>query len=389
MCTIRNFPNNIEHCVEWGLSIFDKIFHQGFLDLNKLQNNKQDLLKEINMLDNKENIQERYAVVYYLSMYYLNKNINNLVELGNYIYNNYYYNVIDELLQTHTDDAFWTGNKLKPILKKPSGILNKNYYLSILNIIDKENNELRNIELVNIKQTIVDYKSIIQTVNLEKETIIPIDLIYDKDNALHLDMMTKLVNLRAKCYNIKEEENITIQLLSGRVIPALSTTTSIVSGFLILDIIKYLAGLNVYSETNINIGINSYTRYKAFRPKVTYNNMFHKDYGIEIKTVPEHFNTWSMLEINGNKNSIKTNIDLCKYLKHNLNILNIDMLILENFIVYSKEKNNSINLKKLYSLMSNKKGFNVSKKEPLIIEIISFTNEFVPVLTPGIKLTLL
>ena len=117
--------------------------------------------------------------------------------------------------------------------------------------------------------------------------------------------------------------------------------------------------------------------------------MFHKDYGIEIKTVPEHFNTWSMLEINGHKNSIKTNIDLCKYLKHNLNILNIDMLILENFIVYSKEKNNSINLKKLYSLMSNKKGFNVSKKEPLIIEIISFTNEFVPVLTPIIKLTLL
>ena len=95
--------------------------------------------------------------------------------------------------------------------------------------------------------------------------------------------MTNLVNIRARCYNIKESDKVHIQLLSGKIIPALSTTTSIISGFVVLDIIKYLSGNKNFSETNINIGINQYTRYKAFNPKVTHNNMFNNDYGMQFR----------------------------------------------------------------------------------------------------------
>ena len=34
MCTIRNFPNKIEHCVEWGLELFNKIITQVVIDYN-------------------------------------------------------------------------------------------------------------------------------------------------------------------------------------------------------------------------------------------------------------------------------------------------------------------------------------------------------------------
>jgi ubiquitin-activating enzyme E1 len=27
MCTLRNFPNQIEHCIEWGRDLFSKLFH--------------------------------------------------------------------------------------------------------------------------------------------------------------------------------------------------------------------------------------------------------------------------------------------------------------------------------------------------------------------------
>lgn len=26
MCTLRNFPNQIEHCIEWGRDLFSKLF---------------------------------------------------------------------------------------------------------------------------------------------------------------------------------------------------------------------------------------------------------------------------------------------------------------------------------------------------------------------------
>lgn len=32
MCTLRNFPNQIEHCIEWGRDLFNRIFVDGPTD---------------------------------------------------------------------------------------------------------------------------------------------------------------------------------------------------------------------------------------------------------------------------------------------------------------------------------------------------------------------
>ena len=32
MCTLRNFPNLIEHCIEWGRAKFDELFVDGPAD---------------------------------------------------------------------------------------------------------------------------------------------------------------------------------------------------------------------------------------------------------------------------------------------------------------------------------------------------------------------
>jgi ubiquitin-activating enzyme E1 len=29
MCTLRNFPNQIEHCIEWGRAAFNELFVDG------------------------------------------------------------------------------------------------------------------------------------------------------------------------------------------------------------------------------------------------------------------------------------------------------------------------------------------------------------------------
>jgi len=392
MCTIRNFPNNIEHCVEWGLGIFDKIFNTGISDYSLFILNRKQLFDEIDLMDNETNKQARYALIYYLYNYYNKKTYRSLVQLGNYIYTTNYYNIINELLETHNEESFWVGNKLKPKLLAPKDILDSKYYYNILNLLDPLNISIIKSSKLRIKTSTIDYQTYLKSVhssNKDASYVKPSkNNIYDKDISSHLEIMASIVNLRAKCYNIEESDTVTIQLLSGKIIPALSTTTSVVSAFVVLDIIKYLTGINKFSETNINIGINQYTRYKAFKPMVTHNNMFHPDYNMKIKTIPRSFTTWDRIHIDGKGCMVKTNKDLYNYLKDKFELENIDMITSGNFIIYSCLSNKEIRLTELYKYYRKLKNHKVSIKEPLILDVLSFDTNRIPILLPPVVYTL-
>ena len=84
---------------------------------------------------------------------------------------------------------------------------------------------------------------------------------YDKDNDLHNKIMTHIVNLRAETYNIDKADNLKVKLISGRVVPALSTTTSVIAGFVMFDILKHLSSNSKIwiikpTECNINLANN-------------------------------------------------------------------------------------------------------------------------------------
>ena len=52
MCTIRNFPNKIEHCIEWGLELFENIITKSLQDMDKFINAKASLKEELDNLGN-------------------------------------------------------------------------------------------------------------------------------------------------------------------------------------------------------------------------------------------------------------------------------------------------------------------------------------------------
>ena len=393
MCTIRNFPNNINHCIEWSLNIFDKLFNTGLRDMNKFIDSKDEFIRYMNDVENEKECIERYNLVYYLFNAVHKKNILSITQLVNFIYKYYFTDIIKEILETHPvnsmdDDGklFWSGNKIKPNLIDSIDILEKQVFISISTLLDIDI-EITHIP-INNNISIMD-KTCINRLSEGKKSYLRKPLPYDKDNDIHMTCLVHLTNIRAVCYNIPEGETIDIKLISGKIIPALSTTTSIISALVVLDIIKYLAGIQTYSETNINIGVNAFTRYKAFKPKITYNNMFHPDYGMDIKTAPCHFSTWDTVCINGNKNSVNTNIELYHYIKDTHDIGNIEMITSESFIIYSDRTKQVRNMKEIYTYYKKMKGYNISFKEPLLLEVMSFDKDLVPVLIPNILFTLL
>lgn len=52
--------------------------------------------------------------------------------------------------------------------------------------------------------------------------------------------MGGVANLRARNYNIEETDNFKIKLISGKIIPAIATTTAMVVGCVGIEILKYL-----------------------------------------------------------------------------------------------------------------------------------------------------
>lgn len=72
--------------------------------------------------------------------------------------------------------------------------------------------------------------------------ITPLDFEKDDDNNLHMDFIVACSNLRATNYKIATADRHTSKLIAGKIIPAIATTTSVVSGFASLELYKFAQG---------------------------------------------------------------------------------------------------------------------------------------------------
>jgi hypothetical protein len=67
-------------------------------------------------------------------------------------------------------------------------------------------------------------------------------LSFDKDNfsLKHIDFIKTTANLRSNIYNLKEVDFLETQRIAGNIIPAIATTTSLIAGFVSLELLKYV-----------------------------------------------------------------------------------------------------------------------------------------------------
>lgn len=82
----------------------------------------------------------------------------------------------------------------------------------------------------------------LQALDKSKFTITPLQFEKDDDNNLHMDFIVAASNSRAANYKIAPADRHKSKFIAGKIIPAIATTTSLVSGWAVLEVIKLIMG---------------------------------------------------------------------------------------------------------------------------------------------------
>jgi len=125
----------------------------------------------------------------------------------------------------------------------------------------------------------------------------------DDDTNFHMALITAVANLRARNYKIKEVSQHQAKFIAGKIIPAIATTTALVTGLVCLEQYKVIQKLPVeaYRNTYVNLAISLFAMSEPFPP--TYTTITLKNKG-EWK-----WSLWDMMDVDTNDGTLQEFLD--------------------------------------------------------------------------------
>ncbi|XP_058054330.1 ubiquitin-like modifier-activating enzyme 1 isoform X1 [Anopheles bellator] len=299
ICTLKNFPNAIEHTLQWARDTFEGIFKQAAENAAQYITDPTFIERTLKLpgvqpLEALESVKK--ALIDERP-----KNIEDCVKWARVHFEEQYSNQIRQLLfnfppdqTSSTGQPFWSGPKRLPMAIDfdPDNALHLDYVHATANLkaevygIPQQRNRdmVRKIVMqvevpkfvprsgVKIAVTdaalqaeenggggggglgmVGDDMDPDRVSRLQHElaslgrpdfTITPLEFEKDDDNNLHMDFIVAASNLRAANYKIPPADRHKSKLIAGKIMPAIATTTSLVAGCASLELYKLAQGFN-------------------------------------------------------------------------------------------------------------------------------------------------
>lgn len=354
MCTLRHFPHLIEHCIEWARAEFSDVFEGAPKDANKVL---ADAEAYVRGLEGSSKPGEQYAklqaVKTLLEGAAKATDMNGCIQLAMDYFVHQFRNRINDLTHTlprdhmHEDPVtkemkpFWTGSRRFPntaefdidneahlaFLHACANLYAFMFHVPQVSDLAEFKAQLRaaNVEVkpwappskkVSVEEEgqessdagpsaeeLAALKAAVLKADLSNvKPLEPADFEKDDDSNFHIDFMSSAANMRGWNYNIKEASRFKVKMIAGRITPALATTTAMITGFVVNDFYRLMAGKGLIMGTNVNLATGQFESFEMEPPHKT-EAKFDPQEGEEVVPVPEGWGTWDKVMIEVSKDT--------------------------------------------------------------------------------------
>ncbi|KAK5605800.1 E1 ubiquitin-activating protein [Crenichthys baileyi] len=284
ICTLKNFPNAIEHTLQWARDEFEGLFKQA--PENAMQYLTDPKFMERTLKLPGAQPVEVLEAVYKSVVTDCPHSWGDCVAWARNHWQCQYSNNIRQLLHNFPPDQltssgapFWSGPKRcpHPLEFSTSNDLHVDYVMAAANLFAQTYGLQCNTDRAGVIKILQDVKvptftprsgvkihvsdqelqnsnSSVDDSKLEEmksqlpipETfqfkLSPIDFEKDDDTNFHMDFIVAASNLRAENYDIPPADRHKSKLIAGKIIPAIATTTAAVVGLVCLELFKIIQG---------------------------------------------------------------------------------------------------------------------------------------------------
>lgn len=317
ICTLKNFPNAIEHTLQWARDMFEGIFKQSAANAAQYVSDPTFIERTLKLpgvqpLEVLESV--KTALIDERP-----KCFEDCVKWARIHFQEQYSNQISQLLfnfppnqQTSSGQPFWSGPKRCPeaITFDVENPMHLDYIFATANL----RAEVYGLKQLRDRSAVADMVQKVEVpkfvprsgvkiavtdaamqaeangasgeeldqdriTRLQKElaslgrldfTITPLEFEKDDDANLHMDFIVAASNLRAANYKIPPADRHKSKLIAGKIMPAIATTTSLVAGCVSLELYKLAQGFNTlerFKNGFLNLALPFFTYSEPIQAK--------------------------------------------------------------------------------------------------------------------------
>ena len=357
LCTLKNFPHQIEHTIEWSRDVFHGLFTDVPGEANVLLKNKAKFLAKLsseggstaNQITKLQHVEELVKLI--LTTSSSDERFAKCIEMAVSEFTTKFDHSIAQLLHTFPLDhrttegtLFWSGPKRPPtpIRFDAADPIHLEFVVSAANLIgysvglprvddrtkialiaskvaipafvpkemkikadDKDTTVEGSADDETVLRQLIDRVSVLVDQNTGSVDLMPHEFEKDDDTNFHIDFISTAANLRARNYKIPEVDKFKVKLIAGKIIPAIATTTAMVVGLVTAELIKLLVhdkhAIEMFKNSFVNLALPVWILSEPLPPIKTVSKDMDPITGGPVRAKPEGFTPWEKLTVDMNK----------------------------------------------------------------------------------------